>query len=360
MSVDSSNPFRSFTSSIDLALGTAESFDTVVDELAYALREKGMILGPGPTGRLTEGETEVGRVIAWDPGRQIVFRWMQAPWSPEEITEVAVRFEKSGFGTRVTLEHRVWGRILGDEKEIAGWFSGGVLAPVMHAMGPGWLGDWITDRRARRPSGELARSVYRDPLYHYPGFRALHAELRLTPDDRLLEVGCGGGVFLKQALALGCTAAAIDHSPDMVNLASELNRESLRTGKLEIREGDAEQLPFPDGSFTCAVMSGVLGFINDPIRALSEIRRVLRPGGRIALLGSDPAMRGTPAAPEPMASRLHFYTDGELEELARKAGFSNARVVRRSLETYAREAGIPEEHLPLFGGPGTPILIAKT
>jgi hypothetical protein len=59
-----------------------------------------------------------------------------------------------------------------------------------------------------------------------------------------------------------------------------------------------------------------------------------------------------------MASRLHFYDDGELEGLARKAGFNDGRVVRRSLETYAREAGIPAEALPLFGGPGTPILVA--
>jgi|GEM_PF-399548 len=358
MSGAEKDPGRTMSASMDLALEPAAAFDTIVEELAYALRGKGMTFEPGTSGRITEGEFEVGRVTAWERGTLAAFRWRQATWNPEEITEIRLRFERSGTGTLVTLEHRGWGRLLGDEKEIAGWFAGGVLAHVVKATGPGRLGDWITDRRARRPAGDQARSVYRDPLYHYPGFKALHAELALTAGDRLLEVGCGGGVFLRQALALGCTAAGVDHSPAMVQLAGELNRDSLRSGRLELREGDAERLPFPDGSFTCAVMSGVLGFIDDPVRALAELRRVLRPGGRIVLLGSDPSMRGTPAAPEPMASRINFYDDRELEELAHRGGFSDARVVRRNLEAYAREAGVPEEALPLFGGAGTPLLVA--
>jgi hypothetical protein len=60
-----------------------------------------------------------------------------------------------------------------------------------------------------------------------------------------------------------------------------------------------------------------------------------------------------------MASRLHFYDDRELELLARSAGFTEARVVRRSLEAFAREAGIPQEQMPLFAGTGTPLLIAR-
>jgi len=74
------------------------------------------------------------------------------------------------------------------------------------------LGDWITDRRARRPSGPKARVVYRDPLYHRPNLKAILNVLRLTPDDYLLEVGCGGGAFLADALKSGCKAAAVDHS----------------------------------------------------------------------------------------------------------------------------------------------------
>jgi hypothetical protein len=61
-----------------------------------------------------------------------------------------------------------------------------------------------------------------------------------------------------------------------------------------------------------------------------------------------------------VASRLHFYEDQELEELARKAGFAEAVVGRPDFEQSAREVGIPEEALGLFKGrSGGQLLIAR-
>jgi SAM-dependent methyltransferase len=343
---------------MDLALERSAAFDILVDELQASLRDAGILFEAGPGGRLTQGPAEIGRVVSWESGRRIMFRWMQASWNPEEVTEVEIRFEESGTGTHLTFEHRRWGRLLGEENEVAGWFAAGVVTPLIRAMATEWLGDWITDRRARRPSGAWSRSFYRDPLYHYPGFRVILSELALSPDDVLLEVSCGGGILLHQALESGCRGAAVDHSPEMARLARTMNQSSIREGRLEILDGSAEKLPFPDETFTCGTMSGVFGFIPDPVGALRELLRVLRRGGRIVLMGSDPSMRGTPAAPEPMASRIRFYEDAEFEKLAHQAGFADARVVRRSLEQYARESGVPEEHIPLFAGMGSPFLIA--
>jgi SAM-dependent methyltransferase len=213
---------------------------------------------------------------------------------------------------------------------------------------------------ARRPSGEYSRGVYSDPIYHQPNFAVILNELALRPDDVLVEVGCGGGALLQQALKSGCRAAAIDHSADMVRLAREANGEAIAAGRLEIVEGDATRLPFPDAAFTCAAMTGVLGFLPDPVAALREMRRVLREGGRAVILGADPELRGTPAAPEPMASRLHFYEERDLERLAREAGFEDVRVERRSMYEHARDAGrIPPEHLALFQGAGPRFLILR-
>ena len=181
-------------------------------------------------------------------------------------------------------------------------------------------------------------------------------------DSYLLEVGCGGGAFLDAALHSGCRAAAVDHSAEMVRLAREANRDAVAAGRLDVREGDAASLPFPDGTFTCATMTGVLGFLPDPVRALAEIRRVLVSGGRFVALGADPELKGTPAAPEPMASRLRFYDSAQLEALGREAGFADARVVQRDLQAFAREAGVPEEALPLFAagkGGGARFLLAR-
>jgi hypothetical protein len=71
-------------------------------------------------------------------------------------------------------------------------------------------------------------------------------------------------------------------------------------------------------------------------------------------------LRGTPAAPEPMASRLHFYEDHELTELARQAGFGEAHLEHPDFEPLARQAGVPEEAMELFKGRGGgQLLIAR-
>jgi ubiquinone/menaquinone biosynthesis C-methylase UbiE len=128
---------------------------------------------------------------------------------------------------------------------------------------------------------------------------------------------------------------------------------------VEIREAPAELIPFPDRTFTAASLTGAFGFLKDPVAVLAEIRRVLQPGGRLVALGSDPAFRGTPAAPDPIASYLRFYDDEEFASVARMAGFSERKVVRRDMEAFAREAGVPDEAIPLFRGPGGPFLIAR-
>jgi SAM-dependent methyltransferase len=348
-------------SSVDLRLDPSSAFAALVEELSAALAQLGMQFQPGADGRVMEGVAEVGRVVRWQPPDEIVLEWHAADWQPAEVTSLGLRFEPVEDCTRVTLEQREWGNLLGDHgNELAGWFASEVAAPLLSAMAPRRLGDWITDRRARRPSGPQGRAYYRDPIYHRPNFQAILAVLRLKPEDYLLEVGCGGGAFLQDALKSGCKAAAIDHSPDMVRVAGEVNHEAIQQNRLEIREGDAGSLPYPDGTFTCAVMTGVFGFISDPLKALSEVRRVLAPGGCFVLFTGTKALLGTPAAPEPIASRLHIYEDHELVELAQKAGFIEALLEYPDFEPLAREAGIPEEHLGLFKGRGGgQLLIAR-
>jgi hypothetical protein len=60
----------------------------------------------------------------------------------------------------------------------------------------------------------------------------------------------------------------------------------------------------------------------------------------------------------PIEERLRFYTDEELDQLGVDARFDRVEVVRRDLEEFARQAGVPEEALPLFAGSDTPFLLA--
>lgn len=112
----------------------------------------------------------------------------------------------------------------------------------------------------------------------------------------------------------------LDHSEDMVELARD------RAPGAEMVHSKVEALPFADETFTAVAMSIVFFFLDDPVGVLRECQRVLRPGGRIAIYTTGPELRGTPAAPEPLASRGHFYADEELVELARRAGLGDAKV----------------------------------
>jgi len=195
---------------------------------------------------------------------------------------------------------------LGDE-DVAAWNESGLDDDAFD--------DWLTDRVARRPSGSRARDVYGAEDVHDFARRAILEALALGPDDHVLEIGCGGGLLLRDALATGARATGVDHSEEMVALSSE------NVPGADVVLGSAERLPFPDDRFTAVAMSVVFFFLDDPIAVLLECRRVLRGGGRLAVYTTAPELRGTPAAPEPMASRGHFYSEAELAELARRAGY---------------------------------------
>jgi ubiquinone/menaquinone biosynthesis C-methylase UbiE len=178
----------------------------------------------------------------------------------------------------------------------------------------------MTDRLARRPHGKRARETYGSPTSHDFAWPHVLDALALGPDDRLLDVGCGGGVFLRHVRdTVGCDVAGLDHSRDMVKLAAPF-----------AVLGSAEALPFEDGAFTAVSSVVAFFFFPDPVRALREMRRVLDPErGRVAIFTTAPEAKGSPAAPYPLATRGHFYEDEELVGLAREAGFGEARIAHR-------------------------------
>ncbi len=103
-----------------------------------------------------------------------------------------------------------------------------------------------------------------------------------------LDLGCSAGLYSRDlAASLGDRGdvLGIDISPSMLKEAARRTR-SLRTASIpSLARADAETLPFADGAFAGAVCGGSLNEFGDPARVLRETRRVLAPGGRLAIMG---------------------------------------------------------------------------
>ncbi|WP_018350305.1 class I SAM-dependent methyltransferase [Longispora albida] len=96
------------------------------------------------------------------------------------------------------------------------------------------------------------------------------------PGTRLLDVGTGTGTVAAEASARGCTVTAVDADPGMLEAAARAVPDAeLLTALLPV-------LPFPDGEFDAVVANFVLNHVGRPSAAAAELRRVTRPGGRVA------------------------------------------------------------------------------
>jgi SAM-dependent methyltransferase len=99
--------------------------------------------------------------------------------------------------------------------------------------------------------------------------------------EKLLDVACGTGVVAITAARRGASVSALDLTPELLNQARE-NEKIAGCNAIEWTVGDAERLPYSDGSFDVVISQFGHMFAPRPDLALSEMRRVLMPGGRIA------------------------------------------------------------------------------
>jgi SAM-dependent methyltransferase len=100
-----------------------------------------------------------------------------------------------------------------------------------------------------------------------------------NPPERLLDIGCGSGLYFPTLSRRAGRVVGIDISKEMVKAARTLI-DVKKLGNIEVLEGSAEELPFPDESFDAVLGFDVLHHIQDVERALQEVKRVLRPGGK--------------------------------------------------------------------------------
>jgi demethylmenaquinone methyltransferase / 2-methoxy-6-polyprenyl-1,4-benzoquinol methylase len=109
-------------------------------------------------------------------------------------------------------------------------------------------------------------------------WRRMTAEAVVRPDDRVLDACCGTGDLALAAARAGGHVVGLDFSERM------LERARRKSGAVEWVRGDLLELPFEDGSFDAATVGFGVRNVADLERALGELRRILRPGGRLGIL----------------------------------------------------------------------------
>lgn len=197
---------------------------------------------------------------------------------------------------------------------------------------------------ARRPSGWLGRLIY-GRLAALDTYSQLAVEkLRLTPDDRYLEIGQGGGLLLEKALTTAASGAGLDHSPEMVALSRRRNAGAIEAGRCDVVVGDAQALPWPDDTFTCCACVATFLFFEHPVAVLEEIRRVLAPGGRVVVITpSEEAPAFVRGLADSAEAAVYLYSPEELETLLDEAGYAEwtVGIEKKRLVAVARTGEKP-------------------
>ena len=185
--------------------------------------------------------------------------------------------------------------------------------------------------------------------------------LELPKGLRWLDVGCGNGAFSE--LLMGRFPPSRLHGIDLsdAQVAYARMREALRHAKFDT--GDAQSLPFDDDSFDVATMALVISFVPDPAQAVSEMERVVRPGGWVASYMWDAPAGGLPAQPIAAAARAlglvaaapripgTVFTRADFETLWKEAGLEDVETCRIDIQTTYIDANDFWESNTLLASP---------
>lgn len=156
-----------------------------------------------------------------------------------------------------------------------------------------------------------------------PGRKAVIERMACKPGERILEVGVGTGLSLPLYPA-GARVTGIDISAEMLERARLRKERCGLDGNVELRVMDAERLEFADDSFDKVVAMYVASVVPHPVRLVSEMRRVCRPGGEFFIVNhfhsTNPLVGGAESMLAPLSRLLGFHPDFPLDRFVRETG----------------------------------------
>jgi demethylmenaquinone methyltransferase/2-methoxy-6-polyprenyl-1,4-benzoquinol methylase len=116
--------------------------------------------------------------------------------------------------------------------------------------------------------------------------RTMVGKVGARPGERVLDVATGTGMVAAALVRrYRCSVVGLDQSPEMLSGArAKLDADPELAERIELVRGEAESLPFPDGTFDHVTFTYLLRYVEDPGATLRELARVVKPGGRVASL----------------------------------------------------------------------------
>ena len=150
----------------------------------------------------------------------------------------------------------------------------------------------LTQRRlanAREPAGRVGRLLMRAMnISHYQLTDWGLGHLSIGKGDTILDIGCGGGgtVAKLAKTATNGKVHGIDLSNESVTVSRMTNKQSIQTGRVEIQQSSVSCLPFSNGMFDLVTAVNTHNYWPDLLNDMREILRVLKPGGKLAIIGS--------------------------------------------------------------------------
>ena len=178
-------------------------------------------------------------------------------------------------------------------------------------------------RKPEGTEGEEMLERMNQSHYEVTGWALSYWEMQ--EDDRVLDIGCGGGATLHR-MAEKVTSGhvtGVDYSDVSVETSRKNNEKNIKSGKMDVLEGSVENLPFADDSFDKIITVESFYFWPDPQENLKEVRRVLKVGGTF-LLVADIYQNGNLTEQEKENIRnYHLFnpTKEEFEQMFINAGF---------------------------------------
>jgi SAM-dependent methyltransferase len=162
------------------------------------------------------------------------------------------------------------------------------------------------------------------------GFKYVSIERHNT----ILDVGCGGGGTVRKLarIAVEGKVYGVDLSDDSVAVSRAINKQLIERGRVEIQKSSVSCLPFPDDMFDLVTAVNTYYYWPDLVSDMQEVRRVLKPGGRLVILGG-----GYKGGKHEEQYRMFlekmgvaaYHNTGELRDLFSMAGYSDVQVFER-------------------------------